>query len=159
VKVAPTECDLKQLVQTSDAAVAAHVQTPPKWAGLHPAPPDCGAGKFRLEHVAGTIIAQDRFVGAILSPRFFSRSLSWRAGERHCDLVLDRVTRQLRAAHQRAAIKTFRWGVTVHRRVGWEREEWGIGNRRAASFGPFVLLAQEVSFGGSAASNGNRSSA
>ena len=20
-------------------------------------------------------------------------------------------------------------GVTVHRRVGWEREEWGIGNR------------------------------
>src|SRR6516162_8633158 len=91
-------------------------------------------------------------------PPIFSRSLSWRAGERHCDQVLDRVTRQLRAAHQRAAIKTFRWGVTVHRRVGWEREKWGIGNRRAASFGPFVLLAQEVSFGGSAASNGNRSS-
>jgi hypothetical protein len=29
VKVAPTECDLEQLVQRSDAAVAAHVQTPP----------------------------------------------------------------------------------------------------------------------------------
>ena len=39
-------------------------------------------------------------------------------------------------------------GVTVHRRVGWEREEWGIGNCRAGSFGPFVLLAQKVSFGG-----------
>ena len=116
--------------------------------GLHRAPPDCGAGKFRAGACGWTIIAQDRFVGAVLSPRFFSRSLSWRAGERHCDLVLDRVTRQLRAAHQRAAIKTCRWGVTVHRRVGWEREEWGIGNRRAASFGPFVLLAQEVSFGG-----------
>src|SRR6516164_2842921 len=44
--------------------------------------------------------------------------------------------------------KDFPVGVTVHRRVGWEREEWGIGNRREASFGPFVLLAQEVSFGG-----------
>jgi hypothetical protein len=30
VKVAPIECDLEQLVQRSDAAVTAHVQTPPK---------------------------------------------------------------------------------------------------------------------------------
>ena len=29
VKVAPIECDLEQLVQRGDAAVAAHVQTPP----------------------------------------------------------------------------------------------------------------------------------
>jgi hypothetical protein len=29
VKVAPIECDLEQFVQRGDAAVAAHVQTPP----------------------------------------------------------------------------------------------------------------------------------
>jgi hypothetical protein len=29
VKVAPIECDLEQVVQRGDAAVAAHVQTPP----------------------------------------------------------------------------------------------------------------------------------
>jgi hypothetical protein len=29
VKVAPIECDLDQLVQRGDAAIAAHVQTPP----------------------------------------------------------------------------------------------------------------------------------
>jgi hypothetical protein len=29
VKVAPIECDLEQLVQRGDAAVAGHVQTPP----------------------------------------------------------------------------------------------------------------------------------
>jgi len=93
--------------------------------GLHRAPPDCGAGKFRAGACGWTIIAQDRFFGAVLSPRFFSRSLSWRAGERHCDLVLDRVTRQLRAAHQRAAIKTCRGGYgTPTSRVG----EGRVGN-------------------------------
>ena len=44
-------------------------------------------------------------------PPIFPGLFLGRAGERHCDLVLDRVTRQLRAAHQRAAIKTCRWGV------------------------------------------------
>ena len=35
VKVAPIECDLEQLVQRDDAAVTAHVQTPPnRWVNL-----------------------------------------------------------------------------------------------------------------------------
>ena len=35
VKVAPIECDLEQLVQRGDAAVTAHVQTPPnRWVNL-----------------------------------------------------------------------------------------------------------------------------
>jgi len=35
VKVAPIECDLEQLVQRGDAAVTAHMQTPPNgWVNL-----------------------------------------------------------------------------------------------------------------------------
>ena len=44
----------------------------------------------------------------LLGSRHARLSRSWRAGERHCDLVLDRATRQLREAHQRAAIRTCR---------------------------------------------------
>ena len=33
VKVAPIECDLEQIVQRGDAAVAAHVPDAAKWAG------------------------------------------------------------------------------------------------------------------------------
>ena len=47
---------------------------------------------------------------SLLGWRHARLSRSWRAGERHCDLVLDRVTRQLRAAYQRAAMKTLLCG-------------------------------------------------
>ena len=84
-------------MQRSDAAVAAQVQTPPNGRVT-----SCSSRLWSWQILAGacgwTIIAQDRFVGAVLSLRFFPVSF----------LVLDRVTRQLRAAHQRAAIKTLR---------------------------------------------------
>jgi hypothetical protein len=70
VKVAPIGCDLEQLVQRSDAAVAAHVQTPPN-GRVNLEEQDVELVNFRRERVAGPIIAQDRFVGAVLSPRFF----------------------------------------------------------------------------------------
>jgi hypothetical protein len=68
VKVAPTECDLEQLEQRSDAAVAARVQMLPN-GGLPPAPPDVVVN-FGVSMWLD-IIAQDRFVGAVLSPRIF----------------------------------------------------------------------------------------
>jgi len=49
-----------------------------------------------------------RWQPALFGSRDARLSCSWRAGERHCDLVLDWITQQLRAAHQRAAIETCR---------------------------------------------------
>src|SRR5258708_34881521 len=72
VKVAPIECDLEQFVQRGDAAVAAHVQTPPN-------------GRVNLEEQNVELVnfegsvgvghsAARSLVGAVLSPRFFPRS-------------------------------------------------------------------------------------
>src|SRR6202035_5807699 len=69
VKVAPIECDLEQVVQRGDAAVAAHVQTPPN-------------GRVNLEEQDVELVNFDgsvwldhsrsrSLVGAVVSPRFF----------------------------------------------------------------------------------------
>src|SRR6202035_1198639 len=69
VKVAPIECDLEQLVQRGDAAVAAHVQTPPNgWVNLEEQDVELVNfdGSVWLDHSRSRSL-----VGAVVSPRFF----------------------------------------------------------------------------------------
>jgi hypothetical protein len=72
VKVAPIECDLEQLVQRGDAAVTAHVQTPPNgWVNLE-------EQNVELVNFGGrafdwTIVAQHRLARPLSAPGF-SRS-------------------------------------------------------------------------------------
>ena len=73
VKVAPIECDLEQLVQCGDAAVAAHVQTPPnRWVNLEEQDVELVNfdGSVWLDHSSSRSL-----VAAVLSPRFFPVSL------------------------------------------------------------------------------------
>src|SRR5271165_6184160 len=67
VKVAPIKCDLEQLVQRGDAAVTAHVQTPPnRWVNLEEQNVELVISAGALDW---TIVAQHR-----LSAPGFSRS-------------------------------------------------------------------------------------
>ena len=52
VKVAPIECDLEQFVQRGDAAVAAHVQTPPN-GRVNLEEQNVELVKFRRERLTG----------------------------------------------------------------------------------------------------------
>src|SRR5260370_15464386 len=73
VKVAPIECDLEQLVQRGDAAVTAHVQTPPnRWVNLEEQNVDLInlGGRGLLEHIMPTPLS-----AAVVRPPFFPRSL------------------------------------------------------------------------------------
>ena len=69
VKVAPIECDLEQVVQRGDAAVAAHMQTAPNRRV------DLEEQDVELVNFDGSVwLDHSRsrsLVGAVVSPRFF----------------------------------------------------------------------------------------
>jgi hypothetical protein len=74
VKVAPIECDLEQVMQRGDAAVAAHVQTPSNRRV------DLEEQDVELVNFGGSVWLDHRrprsLVAAVLSPRFFPVSIS-----------------------------------------------------------------------------------